>query len=56
MIINAGIERVVYAGHYPDENSRRFLREAGVTLVHMPTSRPEGREGVSPGDPENDAH
>jgi deoxycytidylate deaminase len=36
MIINAGIERVVYAGPYPDENSRRFLREAGISLVQMP--------------------
>jgi len=30
MIINAGIERVVYAGHYPDEIARTFLEEAGV--------------------------
>jgi dCMP deaminase len=30
MIINAGIERVVYAGHYPDEIARAFLEEAGV--------------------------
>ena len=56
MIINAGIERVVYAGHYSDENSRGFLREAGVSFVHMPRSRPEGRDNVSPSDPDNDAH
>lgn len=36
MIINAGIVRVIYAGNYPDENSRQFLAEAGVDLIHMP--------------------
>ncbi len=35
MIINAGIVRVVYAGDYPDENSRAFLAEAGVSLQHF---------------------
>ena len=39
MIINAGIRRVVYAGNYPDENSRMFLREAQVELVHLPRKR-----------------
>ncbi len=32
MIINAGIERVVYAGHYPDEIALGFLEGAGVQL------------------------
>jgi dCMP deaminase len=32
MIINAGIRRVVYAGHYPDENAVAFLTQAGVVL------------------------
>jgi dCMP deaminase len=32
MIINAGIRRVVYAGHYPDDIARGFLEEAGVEL------------------------
>ena len=32
MIINAGIRRIVYAGHYPDENAIAFLAEAGVKL------------------------
>jgi dCMP deaminase len=32
-IINAGIERVVYAGHYPDEIACGFLEEAGVELT-----------------------
>ena len=40
MIINAGIERVVYVGTYPDENSRHFLKEAGVSLVQMPAPEP----------------
>ncbi len=39
MMINAGIERVVYAGHYPDEIARGFLDQAGVMLVHY---EPEG--------------
>jgi dCMP deaminase len=33
MIINAGIQRVVYAGQYPDEIARSFLEEAGVELI-----------------------
>ena len=39
MIINSGISRVVYAGNYPDENSRNFISEAGVTLDHQPRLR-----------------
>ena len=39
MLINAGVRRVVYAGNYPDENSRRFFAEAGVELVHAPRAR-----------------
>jgi len=35
MIINAGLVRVVYAGHYPDEQAVAFLSEAGVTLEHL---------------------
>ena len=37
MIINAGIERVVYAGPYPDEIARSFLEEAGVMLKRYGT-------------------
>jgi dCMP deaminase len=40
MIINSGIVRVVYAGNYPDENSRAFLAQAGVELFHLPRIRP----------------
>jgi len=36
MIINAGIVRVVYAGHYPDPNAVEFLREASVSLSPHP--------------------
>jgi dCMP deaminase len=32
MIINAGIQHVIFAGDYPDENAVTFLREAGVLL------------------------
>ena len=40
MLINAGIRRVVYAGNYPDENSRLFLTQAGVELDYLPRPRP----------------
>jgi dCMP deaminase len=33
MIINAGIERVVYGGDYPDEIAWGFMEAAGVELV-----------------------
>lgn len=39
MLINAGIRRVVYAGNYPDANSREFLYVAGVELIHLPRQR-----------------
>ena len=39
MIINAGIRRVVYAGHYPDHNAVEFLRAAGVELFAAAPSR-----------------
>jgi dCMP deaminase len=35
MIINAGIERVVYAGAYPDEIARGFLEGAGIELCRF---------------------
>jgi deoxycytidylate deaminase len=41
MIINAGIKRVVYAGHYPDENAVAFLRDAGVELQHWSAAVPQ---------------
>ena len=35
MVINAGINRVVYAGTYPDDFARSFFAEAGTELVHL---------------------
>jgi dCMP deaminase len=35
MIINAGLVRVVYAGHYPDELAMKYLRTAGIEILHM---------------------
>jgi dCMP deaminase len=55
MLINAGVRRVVYAGNYPDEISRDFLRQAGITLDHI--TRPRSGDTVYqpsllvPGDP-----
>ncbi len=39
MLINSGIRRVVYAGNYPDDLSRQFLRDAGVELKRLPRDR-----------------
>ena len=36
LLINAGIKRVVYAEHYPDDFSVEILKEADIELVHMP--------------------
>jgi|SRR5690554_1087819 len=33
MIINAGIEKVIFAGEYPDELSRELLEQAGLELI-----------------------
>ena len=35
MIINAGLVRVIYAGHYPDEVAMKYLRAAGVLIDHF---------------------
>jgi dCMP deaminase len=45
MLINAGIQRVVYAGNYLDEYSRQFLAEANVQLEHLP--RPRHNDSLS---------
>lgn len=39
MLINAGVERVVYAGDYLDDNSRQFLAAANVKLDYLPRPR-----------------
>ncbi len=36
LIINAGIRRVVYQHHYPDDFTFELLAEAGVLVEHMP--------------------
>lgn len=35
MIINAGIDRVIYGGAYPDELAVSFFEQAGVELMHF---------------------
>ncbi len=35
MIINAGIKKIIYQGHYPDQLSLQMLEEAGVALIHF---------------------
>jgi dCMP deaminase len=47
MLINAGIQRVVYAGSYLDNYSRQFLAEANVQLEYLP----HVRTVVNAGDP-----
>jgi len=41
MIINAGIERVVFQGDYPDEFALELFAEAGVTLDRFADGRIE---------------
>jgi dCMP deaminase len=60
MIINAGIRRVVFAGHYPDPHAVAFLEEAGVVLeLHtIPVedagmTKTGGEGGVMQGEAEN---
>jgi dCMP deaminase len=36
MIVNAGVERVVYAGDYPDGIARSFLEDGGIRLCQHP--------------------
>ena len=35
MIINTGIEKIVFEGNYPDKLALEFLKEAGVELVRV---------------------
>ena len=43
MIINAGIRRVVFAGHYPDPHAVTFLQDAGVVLeLHAMPAEEDG--------------
>jgi len=42
MLINAGIQRIVYDGDYPDDLARRMLAEAGIDLVRFVDGFEEG--------------
>ncbi|AQS60385.1 deoxycytidylate deaminase [Desulforamulus ferrireducens] len=35
MIVNAGIQKVIYSGDYPDQLSLEIFQEAGVELVRL---------------------
>lgn len=35
MCINAGIEKIVYLGDYPDELSKEILEEAGIEMINF---------------------
>ena len=36
ILINAGVEKIIYENSYPDELSEQMIKEAGIELVHMP--------------------
>ncbi len=40
MIINAGIDKVVYKGKYPDALADNLLREAGIEMEHFEAEEP----------------
>jgi dCMP deaminase len=42
MLINAGVERIVYRGEYADRLSLELLEQAGVELVRVPPGEGEG--------------
>jgi dCMP deaminase len=46
MLINAGVERVVYEGDYADQLSLEMLQQAGVELVRFSrqAAAPKGDE------------
>jgi dCMP deaminase len=46
MMINAGIEEIIYEGDYPDELSQELLKEAGV-FCHKHNKRKTPREKVA---------
>lgn len=41
MIINAGIERVIYEGDYPDEFSKELFRDAHMEVLRYRDERLE---------------
>ena len=40
MIINAGIKRIVFLQHYPDEESLQYLNQAKIEVVRFNPSQP----------------
>jgi phosphoglycolate phosphatase-like HAD superfamily hydrolase len=42
MIINAGLERVVFLGDYPDDLATAVAAEAGLAMLRMPEPAPGG--------------
>ncbi len=38
ILINAGVEKIIYENSYPDELSEQMIKEAGIELVHMPAN------------------
>ena len=45
MLINAGVQRVVFQGEYPDELAREMLQQAGIELVQFSSASGE-QEGL----------
>ena len=43
MLINAGVEEIIYEGDYPDELSRELLKEAGV-FCHKHNNKKDHRK------------
>jgi len=39
MLINAGVERIIYLEGYPDDLARELLEEAGIEIVHYDGAR-----------------
>ena len=44
MLINAGVERVVFVGVYPDERAMAYFEEAGVRVERTAYQAPEHQE------------
>jgi len=47
MIVNAGVERVIYEGEYPDEFAKHIFSESGVKVLRF---RDDSLEGVVAGE------
>jgi dCMP deaminase len=51
MLINAGVQRVVYRGDYADQLSLELFEQAGVELVRLPLASDEGAAAAPEGRP-----